>query len=86
MPKENETLGHHTSLDVDRILRVAVRDIRIPSRNDLELDFSNGCMPIVHDDPETISWWFYKYATSQTLPEDTPLEWHVSGIESDTDL
>jgi hypothetical protein len=53
---------------------------------DLGLAFGNGDTLVVHDNPNTISWWFYHYQASETIPENLPLKWFVSDVESEADL
>lgn len=50
--------GEEKFLNLDRILRVEITDVRIVSREQLDLKFSNGDILSIFDAPEFRSWWF----------------------------
>jgi hypothetical protein len=50
--------GSQKSLNVDRILRVAVREVRIISLDRLDIEFENGDVLSIYDNPKFRSWWF----------------------------
>jgi hypothetical protein len=53
-----EIYGPQKSLNLDRILRVKVADVRIISKDQLDLVFATGDILSVYDNPEFRSWWF----------------------------
>jgi hypothetical protein len=53
-----EIYGAQKSLNLDRILRVKVADIRIITKDQLDLVFETGDILSVYDNPEFRSWWF----------------------------
>jgi hypothetical protein len=50
--------GNDKFLNVDRILRVKVSEVRIITKDQLELVFENGDALSVYDNPDFRSWWF----------------------------
>jgi hypothetical protein len=53
-----EIYGAQKSLNIDRILRVKVADVRIITKDQLDLVFETGDILSVYDNPEFRSWWF----------------------------
>jgi hypothetical protein len=53
-----EIYGDHKSLNIDRILRTKIVEVRIVSKDQLDLVFDNGDVLSVYDNPEFRSWWF----------------------------
>ena len=53
-----EIYGSHKSLNVDRILRVKVAEVRVVSKEQLDLVFENGDVLSIYDNLELRSWWF----------------------------
>jgi hypothetical protein len=53
-----EIYGAQKSLNLDRILRVKVADVRIIAKDQLDLVFETGDILSVYDNPEFRSWWF----------------------------
>jgi hypothetical protein len=71
-----EIYGAQKFLNLDRILRVKVADVRIITRDQLDLVFETGDILSVYDNPEFRSWWFLGGRNSDpTCPED---EWSLS--------
>ena len=53
-----EIYGSHKFLNVDRILRIKITEVRIITKDQLDLLFENGDILSVYDNPEFRSWWF----------------------------
>jgi hypothetical protein len=50
--------GDNKVMNVDRILRVKITNVRIVTKDQLDLIFQNGDVLSVYDNPEFRSWWF----------------------------
>ena len=53
-----EIYGQRKRLELDRLLHRTVAEVVVKARDRLGLVFDNGDILIIHDDPETQSWWF----------------------------
>ncbi len=75
--------GDQKSLNVDSILRVRVREIKIVSKDRLDLIFENGDVLSVYDNPEFCSWWFL--GGSENLPGGgtSPYTFEISDMDED---
>lgn len=68
-------------LNVDRILRLPIREAKVVSKDRLDLIFDNGDVLSVYDNPKFCSWWFL--GGSYNLPEGgkAPYTIHIADSE-----
>ncbi len=53
-----EIYGSDKFLNIDRILRVKISEVRVITKDQLELVFENGDVLSIYDNPDFRSWWF----------------------------
>ena len=73
-----EIYGPRQTLQILRLIYQTVVRVDVRARDRLALVFDNGDELIIHDDPETRSWWF----TRVLDPDDpTVVLWDMSDVE-----
>jgi len=55
---EYEIYGDQKIMNLDRVLRLKITQVRVASKDQLDLVFSNGDVLSIFDNPELRSWWF----------------------------
>jgi len=71
-----EIYGPQKSLNVDRILRVRVTDVRVITKDQLDIIFETGDILTVYDNPGFRSWWFL--GGRQLEPSHQVTRWSLS--------
>jgi hypothetical protein len=78
-----EIYGDSKTLNIDRILRMKINDIKIYSQNRLDLIFENGDVLSVYDNPKFRSWWFLGGREFDPSLQTTQWSFEISDLESD---
>lgn len=76
-----ELYGDRKVLELDRVLRRRVTEVRVLARDQLGLVFEGGDEIIVHDHPDVRSWWFMPIQDPDS--EQSPAGWAISDDEPD---
>src|SRR5262249_6873563 len=76
-----EIYGSHKSLNVDRILRTKITEVRIITKDQLDLLFENGDVLSVYDIPALRSWWFLGGRQDEPMIQRTSWSLHIGDWE-----
>ena len=78
-----EIYGARKSLKVDSILRTKVADVRVVTKEQLDLIFENGDVLSVYDNPQFRSWWFLGGRELDPPTQRTKWSLHIGDREFD---
>jgi len=76
-----EIYGSHKSLNIDRVLRTKIAEVRILTKDRLDLVFENGDVLSVYDNPELRSWWFLGGRQNDPTTRRTSWSLHIGDWE-----
>ena len=76
-----EIYGSHKSLNVDRILRTKITEVRIITKDQLDLVFENADVLSIYDNPELRSWWFLGGRQNEPTIQRTSWSLHIGDSE-----
>ncbi len=76
-----EIYGSQKALNVDRILRTKVTEVRIVTKDQLDLVFENGDVLSIYDNPELRSWWFLGWRKDEPMTQRTSWSLHIGDWE-----
>jgi hypothetical protein len=76
-----EIYGSHKSLNVDRILRVKVAEVRVVTKEQLDLVFENGDVLSIYDNLDLRSWWFLGGRQDEPMTRRTSWSLHIEDWE-----
>ncbi len=74
-----ELYGDRKTVELDRLLRKKVTEVNVRGRDRLALMFEGGDELIVHDHPDSRSWWFMPINNPDD--ERSRASWAISDVE-----
>jgi hypothetical protein len=76
-----EIYGSHKSLNVNRILRIKVAEVRVVTKEQLDLVFENGDVLSIYDNLDLRSWWFLGGRQDEPMTRRTSWSLHIEDWE-----